>query len=154
MPSRVAISMFAAMARAIAFAPAGRGHDLAHVGAEKAGRRASAERNTTFSHMSCSMSGESFHSTFVLANASARACGARRDLLVALAEDDPRQRIHVHHGAVAAQRRVDLRPRLPSPAICRSAVERLEVRHAVQLRNDDRLAVHRRRDGIHAESRS
>jgi hypothetical protein len=57
---------------------------------------ASAERNTIFSHMSCSMSSESFQSIFDFARSSANALGSGRLRLVALAEDQALQRIAVN----------------------------------------------------------
>ena len=70
---------------------------------------ASAERNTIFSQSSCSMSGESFESHLVFAKLGGERLRASVCLLVALAEDDAMQRVAVHHGAVLAKHRVDVR---------------------------------------------
>src|SRR5260221_6696003 len=108
---------------------------------------ASVQRNTSYSHISCSMPGESFHSTFVLAKASARAC-ARAYLLVALTEDDPRERIHVRNRAVALERHVDLRNTAHHLRLAEARIEALEVRDAIELRHDATLAVHHRGDRV------
>src|SRR5258706_6266889 len=71
--SRVAISTFAASARCIALVPPGAAMISRTLARKRTVAEASVQRKTIFSHISSSMSGESFQSTWLFASASARA---------------------------------------------------------------------------------
>src|SRR5260221_5030649 len=126
------------------FAATGCRHDLAHVGPEEArGRRQRAEKHELFPHLLLD-AGRELPFDLRFGESVSESLRARAYLLVALTEDDPRERIHVRNRAVALERHVDLRNTAHHLRLSEARIDALEVRDAIEMRHEVTLAVHDR----------